>query len=69
MPTDQSKPHYHGHRGRLRERFRSGGADALPDYELLELVLFSAKPRGDMKPLAKALIETFGSFAEVMHAP
>jgi DNA repair protein RadC len=62
-------PHYHGHRGRLRDRFRSGGADALPDYELLELVLFSARPRGDMKPVAKALIDKFGSFAEVMHAP
>jgi DNA repair protein RadC len=72
MPgSDQPKttPHYHGHRGRLRERFRAGGADALPDYELLELVLFSAKPRGDMKPLAKALIDKFGSFAEVIHAP
>ncbi len=69
-PDQPSKtPHYHGHRGRLRERFRSGGADALPDYELLELVLFSARPRGDMKPLAKALIDKFGSFAEVMHAP
>ena len=61
--------HYHGHRERLRERFRSGGASALPDYELLELVLFRAKPRGDMKPLAKALIEKFGSFAEVISAP
>src|SRR6266581_760979 len=67
--SDQPKPHYHGHRERLRERFRSGGANAVPDYELLELVLFRAKPRGDMKPLAKALIEKFGSFAEVMHAP
>jgi DNA repair protein RadC len=62
-------PHYHGHRGRLRARFRTAGADALADYELLELVLFSAQPRGDMKPLAKELIEKFGSFAEVMHAP
>jgi len=67
--SDPDKPHYHGHRGRLRDRFRSGGADALPDYELLELVLFSARPRGDMKPLAKALIAKFGSFAEVIHAP
>jgi DNA repair protein RadC len=62
-------PHYHGHRGRLRDRFRAAGGDALPDYELLELVLFSARPRGDMKPLAKELIERFGSFAEVIHAP
>jgi DNA repair protein RadC len=70
-PSDQPKkaPHYHGHRGRLRDRFRSAGADALADYEMLELVLFSAQPRGDMKPLAKDLIEKFGSFAEVMHAP
>ena len=62
-------PHYHGHRTRLRERFRSAGADALNDYELLEMVLFSAQPRRDMKPLAKALLKRFGSFAEVVHAP
>jgi len=49
------KPHYLGHRQRLRERFMAGGADALPDYELLELLLFQARPRGDVKPLAKAL--------------
>jgi DNA repair protein RadC len=59
------KPHYHGH----RERFRAAGADALSDYELLEMVLFTAQPRGDMKPAAKALLKKFGSFAEVMHAP
>jgi DNA repair protein RadC len=70
MPaTDQSKPHYHGHRERLRERFRSAGAGALSDYEMLELVLFRALPRRDVKPLAKDLIAKFGSFAEVMHAP
>ena len=63
------KPHYHGHRKRLRERFHSAGADALSDYELLEMVLFAAQPRGDMKPLAKSLLKRFGSFAEVMHAP
>ena len=62
-------PHYHGHRERLRERFRSAGADALSDYELLEMVLFRALPRGDVKPLAKSLIKKFGSFAEVVHAP
>jgi DNA repair protein RadC len=61
-------PHYHGHRTRLRERFRSAGADALSDYELLEMVLFSVIPRGDVKPLAKALIKTFGSFAESIYA-
>jgi DNA repair protein RadC len=70
-PPDQSSetPHYHGHRTRLRERFRGAGADALSDYELLEMVLFRALPRGDVKPLAKSLIKKFGSFAEVVHAP
>ena len=62
------KPHYAGHRKRLRDRFLKGGADALPDYEVLELVLFLGQPRGDVKPLAKALLERFGSFAEVISA-
>jgi DNA repair protein RadC len=62
-------PHYYGHRQRLRERFREAGADALSDYELLEAVLFRAQSRRDVKPLAKALIATFGSFAEVICAP
>ncbi|AWN36076.1 RadC family protein [Methylobacterium radiodurans] len=61
-------PHYLGHRERLRARFLQAGADALPDYELLELVLFRAIPRRDVKPLAKALIRRFGSFAEVVSA-
>ena len=61
-------PHYHGHRQRLRERFVTGGADALPDYELLELLLFLAIPQRDTKPLAKALIARFGSFADVIAA-
>ncbi|GJE15978.1 RadC family protein [Methylobacterium marchantiae] len=61
-------PHYLGHRDRLRARFAQAGADALPDYELLELVLFRAIPRRDVKPLAKALIRRFGSFAEVVSA-
>ena len=65
--TDQ--PHYHGHRDRLRERFRNAGATALSDYELLEMVLFRALPRRDVKPLAKDLIKKFGSFAEVISAP
>ncbi len=60
--------HYLGHRGRLRERFLQPGGENLPDYELLELLLFAAKPRGDVKPLAKRLIKQFGSFAEVIHA-
>ncbi len=67
QPTET--PHYHGHRERLRERFQSAGPDALSDYELLEMVLFTAQPRSDMKPLAKSLLKTFGSFAEVIHAP
>ena len=57
-----------GHRERLRERFVKGSADAIPDYEMLELVLFAAVPRRDTKPLAKALIARFGSFAEVIAA-
>ena len=62
-------PHYHGHRERLRDRFRGAGTNALSDYELLELLLFRAQPRRDMKPVAKALLEKFGSFAEVIAAP
>jgi DNA repair protein RadC len=58
-----------GHRERLRTRFLKGGADAMPDYELLELTLFAALPRRDTKPLAKALLARFGSFAEVIAAP
>jgi DNA repair protein RadC len=68
-PGFAEAPHYHGHRERLRERFRDVGADALSDYELLEMVLFRALPRRVVKPLAKILIEKFGSFAEVVHAP
>ncbi len=62
-------PHHVGHRERLRARFRKAGAEALADYELLELILFRAIPRRDVKALAKALIARFGSFAEVVHAP
>jgi DNA repair protein RadC len=62
------KPHFLGHRERLRERFREAGPEALPDYELLEMVLFRAISRGDTKPLAKDLIAKFGSFAEVISA-
>lgn len=60
--------HYLGHRERLRERFRKGGQDSLAEYELLELILFRAMPRRDVKPLAKALIARFGSFAEAVSA-
>ena len=62
-------PHYLGHRQRLRERFVTGGRDALPDYELLELLLFMAIPRVDTKPLAKTLIDRFGTFGDVIAAP
>ena len=61
--------HYHGHRDRLRERFETAGAAALADYELLELALFRSIPRADTKPLAKALLTRFGTFAEVLGAP
>jgi len=67
--TDADSQHYLGHRERLRERFLTGGADAMPDYELMELTLFAAVPRRDVKPLAKALIGRFGSFAEAIAAP
>ncbi len=60
-------PHYHGHRERLRTRFLAT-PDSLQDYELLELLLFSAIPRRDTKPIAKALIARFGSFGEVISA-
>lgn len=62
------KPHYHGHRQRLKDRFLKSGAGSLADYELLELVLCLAIPRRDVKPLAKALLERFGNFAEVINA-
>ncbi len=57
------------HRSRLRERFMTGGSAALPDYEMLELVLFRAIPRQDVKPLAHALLEEFGDFGRVVTAP
>jgi DNA repair protein RadC len=66
---EEGTPHYFGHRERLRDRFREAGADALSDYELLELLLFRVLPRRDVKPLAKSLLEKFGSFAEVIAAP
>ncbi len=62
------KPHFREHRKRLRKRFTDAGADALADYELLELVLFLAIPRRDVKPIAKRLIDTFGSFSEALSA-
>ena len=68
-PPSARRPHYWGHRERLRQRFVGGGADALPDYELLELVLFNAIPRVDVKPLAKQLLAIFGDFNGVIAAP
>jgi DNA repair protein RadC len=56
------------HRQRLRARFTEGGARAMPDYELLELVLFRALPRQDVKPLARLLLDTFGDFNRVITA-
>jgi DNA repair protein RadC len=61
-------PHFFGHRARLRQRLIAGGSEALPDYELLEVLLFAGNPRGDTKPLAKDLLQRFGSFAEVLSA-
>jgi DNA repair protein RadC len=61
-------PHYFGHRQRLRERMVAAGAESLPDYELLELILFAARQRGDVKPMAKALLAHNGGFAEVLSA-
>ena len=65
----EAPPHFHGHRERLRTRFMQAGSEALADYEMLELLLFRAIPRRDVKPLAKALLAKFGSFAEVISAP
>jgi DNA repair protein RadC len=61
-------PHYFGHRDRLRQRLFEAGAENLPDYELLEVLLFTHDARRDVKPLAKALIDRFGSFPEVLSA-
>ena len=62
------EPHYIGHRKRLKARFLKAGQGALADYELIELLLFLAVPRRDVKPMAKALLERFDSFAEVISA-
>jgi DNA repair protein RadC len=64
----EATPHFLGHRDRLRARFREAGEEALADYELLELILFRAIPRRDVKALAKELLHRFGSFAEVVAA-
>ncbi len=69
LPTGRTPSYIRDHRKRLRERFLNGGANAVPDYELLELVLFRAIPRRDVKPLARTLIDTFGDFNRVLSAP
>ncbi|MGC9368544.1 MAG: RadC family protein [Paracoccaceae bacterium] len=70
LPKGGRLPSYiKDHRKRLRERFVQGGAAAMPDYELLELVLFRAIPRQDVKPLARALLDRFGDFNGVLSAP
>lgn len=69
LPKGKLPSYISDHRKRLRDRFRNGGAEAIPDYELLELVLFRAIPRRDVKPLARDLIESFGDFNRVLTAP
>lgn len=68
--ADKAKktPGHLGHRKRLRERFLKSGAESLADYELLELLLFTAMPRRDTKPVAKALLKRFGTVGEVVAA-
>jgi DNA repair protein RadC len=66
--TSAEEPHYHGHRDRLRTRFLTAGTASLQDYELLELLLFAAIPRRDVKPLAKDLLRTFGTLWSVCTA-
>jgi DNA repair protein RadC len=72
-PQDRGQPFAstgpHGHRERMRDKLLERGAEALADYELLEMLLFFAQPKGDTKPLAKGLINRFGSFASVLAAP
>lgn len=70
MPSapDQPKPHYLGHRERLRRRLLDKGAESLSDYEVVEFLLFAARPRGDTKPLAKDLLQRFGGLAGLLTA-
>lgn len=68
LQTNQSLPHYHGHRDRLRQRFKQVGMNGLLDYEVVELLLFLAIPRGDVKPLAKTLLTHFGSLSALLNA-
>ena len=63
-----TKPHFHGHRERIREKFKANGAESFQDYELLELLLSYAIPRKDVKPIAKKILKHFGSIAAVIDA-
>ncbi len=58
-----------GHRKRLRERFQRSGFDGFHDHEVLEFLLTYAIPQRDVKPIAKALLERFGSLSAVFDAP
>ncbi len=69
LPKGRTPSYMRDHRKRLRERFMTGGAVAMPDYELLELILFRAIPRQDVKPLARDLLDRFGDFNRVLSAP
>ncbi|NIZ60579.1 hypothetical protein DL239_06275 [Sedimentitalea sp. CY04] len=69
LPKNRLPSYIQDHRTRLRERFMLGGATAMPDYELLELVLFRSIPRRDVKPLARALMDKFQDFNRVITAP
>lgn len=66
--TVKAKPHWQGHRDRLRTKLIERGADALEDYELLETLLFAFIPRRDVKPVAKALIARFGALSAILAA-
>ncbi|MCF6429646.1 MULTISPECIES: RadC family protein [unclassified Leisingera] len=68
LPQGRLPSYIKDHRARLRERFLQGGAAAMPDYELLELVLFRSIPRRDVKPLARLLLDSFGDFNRVVTA-
>ncbi len=68
MKQKNSKPHYVGHRKRQKEKFLKNAPDSFSDYELLELLLFQAIPRRDVKPLAKEIIQKFGNFNNLIHA-
>ena len=69
LPGNKLPSYIADHRSRLRTRFMQGGATAVPDYELLELILFRSIPRRDVKPLARKLLEAFGDFNRVLSAP